>query len=51
MKVEVKFSAPSARYDAKPGDTKQVPAEEVPALVYDGVAAPVSKADAKKAGV
>lgn len=50
-KVEVKFSAHSEKYGAKPGDTKSVPAEEVPALVNDGVAAPVTQSEAKKAGV
>ena len=49
--VEVKFSAHSSKYKAKPGDTKNVPAEDVPALRYDGVAEPVSKTEAKKAGV
>ncbi len=49
--VEVEFSAYSSKYNAKPGDTKKVPAEEVPALLYDGVAEPTSQKEAKKAGV
>jgi hypothetical protein len=45
-KVQVTFSAHSEKYDAKPGDTKSVAEEEVPALEHDGVAT-VAK-DSKK---
>jgi len=49
--VEVEFSANSSKYDAKPGDTKKVPAEDVPEMLRSGVVKLVSKQEAKKAGV
>jgi hypothetical protein len=47
--VEVKFSGFSSKHNARPGDVKKVPAEDVAGLESDGIAVPTSKKEVEKA--
>lgn len=47
--VEMKFSAHSAKHNAKPGDVKKVDARDAARLEVGGIAEPTSNKEAEKA--